>query len=668
MGQARLSIKRLPEEKTMKADLVLVNATVVTMNAAGDIFSPGVLAIAGDSILAVGPASLAGEIKADEVLDCAGQIVIPGLINAHTHVPMSLLRGLADDLRLDVWLHGYMLPVERAFVDEAFCHWGTLLSCAEMIRSGVTCFADMYYYEDAVAEAVVEAGMRAVCAETILKWPTPDASSYDEGLEYCRRFVAQWKGHPLIVPAVGPHTLYTCTPEILRETARLAAEEDVPLLIHIAETAGEVEDGLRMHGLLPVMYAEQFGVLDHRAVVAHGVHLREEEIALLVKKGVGVIHNPSSNLKLASGVAPVPRMLALGLKVGLGTDGPASNNNQDMFEELHLAALLAKGFSGDPTALPAREALAMTTINGARALHLDHLVGSLEPGKRADLAVVDVQDLHCSPRFDISPDNVYSRLVYAAKSTDVRHVMVNGRWLMSDRALLTVNEREVLNEVQRIADRVAQFVVQRERSLLDKLMALGELERREIFEVQIKARIADEERVVAALAHPDVVIVKPSVRNQYDTYFSFEDEALGRIRYREDYVIKGGEVAASFYTLTLVGPAKEREYANSVVLSRFAYTSRADRSLRFYQEYFQPRHTMALEKHRRRFRIKYQGVDLAINLDRLTKPVQDGLFLEIKSRTWSKRDAERKAERIGDLLALLEVPAEDLVRREYADF
>lgn len=652
----------------MKADLVLVNGTVVTMNTEGDVFSPGFLAVKGDSIVAVGPVLLADEVEATEAVDCAGQIVLPGLINAHTHVPMSLLRGLADDLRLDVWLYGYMLPVEKAFVDETFCHWGTLLSCAEMMRSGVTCFADMYYYEDAVAEAVADAGMRAICAETIMKWPTPDANSYDEGLEYCRRFITNWKGHPLIIPAVGPHTPYTCTPEILRETARLAREEDVPLLIHISETAGEVEASVQAHGLTPALYADQFGVLDRRAVVAHGVHFTEREMALLAQKGAGLIHNPSSNLKLASGVAPVRRMLELGVTLGLGTDGSASNNNQDMFEELHLAALLAKGFSGDPTALPAREALAMATIGSARALHLDHLIGSLERGKRADLAVVDMEGLHTSPKFDISKGNVYSRLVYATKSTDVRHVMVNGRWLMRDRALLTVSEAEVMGEVQQVADRVSSFLVQREKSLLEKLVALGELERREIFEVQVKARIEDEEQVIAALDDRDIVIVKPSVRNQYDTYFFFDDEATGRIRYREDYVLKGGEVVESLYTLTLVGPAKEREYANSVVLSRFTYTSRADRSLRFYKEYFQPQRVMQLEKHRRRFRIKYQGVDFAVNLDQLTKPTQDGSFLEIKSRTWSKRDAERKVERIGALLNLFGVSSEDVVRREYADF
>jgi 5-methylthioadenosine/S-adenosylhomocysteine deaminase len=391
-------------------------------------------------------------------------------------------------------------------------------------------------------------------------------------------------------------------------------------------------------------------------------------MTLLAQKGAGLIHNPSSNLKLASGFAPVTGLLKRGVTLGLGTDGPASNNNQDMFEELHLAALLAKGFSGDPTALPAREALAMATIDGARALHLNHLVGSLEAGKRADLIVMDVEDLHVSPKFDINEGNIYSRLVYAAKSTDVRHVMVDGRWLMRDRLLQTVSEEEVLAEVQRVADRVSSFLIRREKSLLDKLVALGELEQREIFEVQAKARIEDEGQVIAALDHPDILVVKPSVRNQYDTYFFFEDEAAGRLRYREDYVLRDGEVVESLYTLTSVGPAKEREYANSVVLSRFAYTSRADRTRRFYKEYFQPRRTMQLEKHRRRFRIKFRGVDMAVNLDQLTKPVQEGPFLEIKSRTWSKRDAERKAERIAELLEFLGVVPEDMVKREYADF
>ncbi|OQY20883.1 MAG: amidohydrolase [Anaerolineaceae bacterium 4572_32.1] len=653
----------------MKADLILINGTVVTMNSAGKIFEPGLVAVKGNSVVAVGPVSLADEIEAAETVDCAGQIVMPGLINAHTHVPMSLLRGMADDLRLDVWLHGYMMPVEKAFVDETFCHWGTLLSCAEMIRSGVTCFADMYYHENAVAEAAAEVGMRAICAETVMKWPTPNANSYDEALAYCRRFIAQWKGHPLIIPAVGPHAPYTCTPEILRETAHLAQEQDVPLLIHISETAGEVEGSVQAHGLAPAFYVDQFGVLDHKAVVAHGVHLAKEEMALLAEKGAGLVHNPSSNLKLASGVAPVPRMLEVGVRLGLGTDGPASNNNQDMFEELHLAALLAKGFSGDPTALPAQEALTMATIGGARALHLDHLIGSLESGKRADLIVVDMDDLHISPHFNLSTGNIYSRLVYAAQSTDVRHVMVNGRWLMRDRVLQTVSEKEVMAEVQRVADRVSDFLIRREQSLLNKLVALGELHRREIFEVQVKVRIENEEQVIAALEHPDIVIVKPSVRNQYDTYLFFEDETTGRIRYREDYVLdQEGKVIESLYNLTLAGPSKEREYANLAVLSRFAYTSRANRTLRFYKEYFQPQRTMHLEKHRRRFRIRYQGVNFAVNLDRLTNPPQDGSFLEIKSRTWSKRDAERKAEQIGDLLELFGVSSKDVVKQEYADF
>ncbi|MBC8248446.1 MAG: amidohydrolase, partial [Anaerolineales bacterium] len=373
----------------MKADLILSNGAVLTMNEHLDVFYQGAVAIKGGRIVAVGPAAdLGGRYEAEQTIDCAGQVVMPGLINAHTHVPMSLLRGLADDLRLDVWLYGYMLPVEREFVNEESCYYGTLLSCAEMIRSGVTCFADMYYFEDEVARAAQEAGMRAVCAETVMKLPTPDAASYDESLEYCRRFVAGWKGHELIVPAVGPHSPYTCTPEILREMARLAQEYDVPLLIHLSETEGDVEGTRQLYGCAPAFCLDDFGVLDSKTLVVHGVHLTEEEMELLVQKGVGVAHCPTSNLKLASGVAPVARMLDTGLNVGIGTDGPASNNDQDMFEEMRLAALLAKGITRDPKAVPSRIALTMATIGGARALHLDHITGSIEVGKQADLAVV----------------------------------------------------------------------------------------------------------------------------------------------------------------------------------------------------------------------------------------------------------------------------------------
>jgi 5-methylthioadenosine/S-adenosylhomocysteine deaminase len=654
----------------MKADTILSNGTVVTMNEHLDVFPQGAVVIKGGRIVAVGLADLSGRYEAERTIDCAGQVVIPGLINAHTHVPMSLLRGLADDLRLDVWLYGYMLPVEREFVNEEFCYYGALLSCAEMIRSGVTCFADTYYFEDEVARAAQEAGMRAVCAETVMKLPTPDAASYDESLEYCRRFIAGWKGHELIVPAVGPHSPYTCTPEILKETAHLAQEHDVPLLIHLAETEGGVESTQQLYGCAPAFCLDDFGVLDSKALAVHCVHLTDKEMELMRGRGVGVAHCPSSNLKLASGVASVTRMLDLGLNVGIGTDGPASNNDQDMFEEMRLAALLAKGITRDPKAVPARMALTMATIGGARALHLDHITGSIEVGKQADLAVVDLDVLHVTPKFDLSTDNIYSRLVYAAKGADVRHVLVNGRLLMRDRELLTVDVEMIVAEAQRIADRVNAFMMRREESLLDKLVAIGGLEWRETFEVQVKGHVESEVAVMEGLAHPHITAVwRPSVRDQYDAYLLFADVSQGYIRHREDNVVREeGGVPESIRTLTLVGPGSEQEFDNSVLLSRSRFTSKADRTLRFYCEYFEPDSVKEVHKHRQRWHIRYRGVQFSVNFDRLTKPAYEGAFLEIKSRTWSKRDAEQKALLIGELLDVFRVDRGGLLKRDYVDF
>ncbi|NLF11134.1 MAG: amidohydrolase, partial [Anaerolineaceae bacterium] len=564
------------------ADLILANGVVVTMNAPGDLFARGAVAIRGREIVAVGPADdiLAGW-QAPEVVDCDGAAIMPGLINAHAHVPMSLLRGLADDLRLDVWLFGYMLPVEREFVSPEFCRWGTLLSCAEMIRSGVTTFADMYYYEADVAQSAAEAGMRAICAETIMKWPTPDAESYDESLARCRAFIEAWKDHPLVTPAVGPHAPESSTTELLEAAAQLALEHDVPFLIHIAETAGGVEETQALFGASPVEVLERLGVLKARVLAAHCVHVTKQDREIMARHGVGVAHNPTSNLKLASGLADVVGMQNAGLAVGIGTDGQASNNDQDMFEEMRLAALLPKGLTQDPTVVPASRALAMATIEGARALGLDDITGSLEPGKRADLAVVRLDAVHNVPRFELSGSNVYSQLVYAAKAHDVEHVLVDGRWLMRNRDLLTLDEVQVRTEAQRIAGQVGAFLARREQSLLDKLVALGALHWGETYEVQVKARVPDEASLLHAFEHcPEVMVIKPSERKQYDTYFFFGDQEAGQVRYREDYLLDRGLEVRPLYSLTLRGPMSEREYADSVLLSRSRFTADADRSLR----------------------------------------------------------------------------------------
>jgi 5-methylthioadenosine/S-adenosylhomocysteine deaminase len=651
------------------ADLILTGGIVVTMNDAGDVYDGGAVAVRGDQIVAVGPAhEVAAAVKASEVVNCTGQAVIPGLINAHTHLAMTLLRGLADDRRLDVWLLGYMMPVEREFVNPDFVRLGTLLACAEMIRSGITCFADMYYYEEDVAWAVVEAGLRGLCAQTVLKFPTPDAISYEDSLAASRDFISRWKGHPLVVPGVAPHAPYTCTEEILRACAELAVEFDVPLHIHIAETALEVEDSRREHGMPVVPWVKKQGVLEAKVLAAHCVHIDTGEMRTLRNARAGVAHNPTSNLKLSSGIAPVKQMLEAGLHVGIGTDGPASNNDLDMFEEMRLAALLAKGATGDPTVLPAKQALALATIDGARALHMGDITGSLEVGKRADVAVVDLVALHQTPKFAHDAHAVYGQLVYSGKSADVVHVLCNGRWLMRDRSLLTLSEADLALQAQEVAEQIDAFLVTRESDVLRKLVSIGGVSREESFEVQVKAQIAEPERVVQALDAPDVAIIKHSLYRQYDTYLIFPDAEGNRLRYREDEIQdEGGKTVNARYRLTLTGPAKEREFAHSVLLSRSRYIAPADRTLRFYREYFQPVAEREVHKERRRWRIRFRGTEFAINLDKLDKPEMPGYFLEIKSRTWSMRDAERKAELIGALLERFGVTEERLFAPEYVD-
>ena len=652
-----------------EVDTILTGGSVATMNGDFALFTSGAVAIRDSIIEGVGPADqIAAAYTADEVVDCSGCAVIPGLINAHTHAPMTLLRGLADDLRLDVWLMGYIMPVEREFVRPDFCWLGTQLACAEMIRSGTTCFADMYYYEEAVADAAAQAGMRAICAETVLKFPTPDALSYDEGLEHARDFILRWKGHPLITPAVGPHAPYTTTAELLQACAQLALEFDVPLHIHIAETAQEVEEHRAEYGMPMVPWVKKQGVFKAKAIAAHCVHLDEGEMHTLLHHGVGVAHNPTSNLKLANGIAPVVRMLELGLNVGIGTDGPASNNDLDMWEEMRLAALLAKGATSDPTALPARQALAMATIGGARALHVDESVGSLEPGKRADVTVVDLYGIHNTPKFLRDRETLYAQLVYAVKSSDVRDVMCQGRWLMRERRLLTLDEQALKAEAAGIARKIDTFLIQREESVLSKLLVIGQVAQEKTFEVQVKVLLTDAAPVESLLDGPEILVLKPSLRRQYHTYFLFDDPYHSRIRYREDELLdEDGRVQDVFYRLTLTGETKEREYVRSVLLSRSRFDAPATRSLRFYREYFQPVAEVEVHKERRRYHVRYGGTDFAVNLDRLTKPELPVVFLEIKSRTWSRQDAERKAELIGELLELLQVQEPELVRREYVE-
>lgn len=650
------------------ADLILTNAIVLTMDAELTQFDPGAVAIQNDSILAVGPESeISKTYQSQEVIDCEGMVVMPGLINAHTHVPMTLLRGLADDLRLDVWLMGYMMPVEREFVSPDFVRLGTQMACIEMIRNGVTCFADMYYYEDQVARATSEAGLRAVCSQTVLKFPTPDAESYEESLSAAREFIEQWLNHPLIVPSIAPHSPYTCTDEILEATSELAVEYDVPLHTHLAETAIEVENSRDEHGMPVIPYVKKHNIFEAKVLAAHCVHIDEGEMHTLLHHAAGVAHCPSSNLKLASGAAPVTKMLDIGLNVGIGTDGPASNNDLDMFEEIRLAALLAKGITGDPTTVPAYTAVSMATRLGAKAMHMDHLIGTLEAGKRADLILVDISPLHNTPRFHREEVNVYAQLAYAAKSTDVTSVMVNGRWLMRERQLTTLDQAELMQHVNEYALNIDAFLVEREKSVLSKVIAIGGAMEGESFEVQVKVHIDDPEPVLAAIKGPGHEILYSRHYHEYDVYFLFDDPAQGVLRYREDeYIDDNDEITNIRYRLTMIGQTREHQFDSDVLLSRSRYLAPATHSLRFYREYFNPQSEIIVEKHRLRWRVLFQGTEFYINLDRVDDPPL-GHYLEVKSRTWSRRDAEHKAIVARDLINHLGANPEKTITQDYIE-
>jgi 5-methylthioadenosine/S-adenosylhomocysteine deaminase len=655
---------------TEKVDLILTAGAVVTMNDRYDIFVDGAVAVRDEAIVAVGPAAtIAKQYSAAETVDCPDAVIMPGLVNAHTHIPMTLMRGLNDDLRLDVWL-GYLMPVEREFVTPEFVKLGTRVACAEMIRSGITTFADMFYFEESIAEETAEIGMRALLGQTILVFPAPDAETFEDALILCRRFIEHWNGHPLIQPAVAPHAWYTATPELLLACADLARAFNVPLHTHIAETKLEAENSLNQNHLSVVGWLEQHGVLDTKLLAAHCVHIDEEDMYSLRKAGAGVAHCPSSNLKLASGIAPIGQMLNMGLKVGVGTDGPASNNDLDMVEEMRLASLLAKTACGDPTVLPARQTLEIATIGGARAVHMGDITGNLVPGKRADIAVLDMSGIHNQPAFRNHPEAIYSQIVYAAKSTDFRHVMVNGRWLMRDRELLTVDEAAAAREATAVAAQIDAFVNERESSPYNKLVLLSGVQRQESFEVQVKVPLQDNTAVMEAMHSGRFQVTKEAHYRQYDHYFFFEntDPEAARLRYREDeFMNDDGEVTQVRARLTLLGEAERLEFSDAVQLSRSRFLAAADRSLRFYQEYFAPAQEMQVNKDRYRWHILYQATDFAINLDQVTKPELPGYFLEIKARTWSRSDAERKAHIIAELLEEMGVAMETAERREYAD-
>lgn len=426
------------------ADLIITHGTVVTMNAEKQVIENGAVAIRNGKILAVGSAAeILAKYSVRQIISARGKLVIPGLINTHTHVPMSLFRGLGDDLDLQQWLTQYIFPAEAKNVNEQFVRAGTRLGLAEMIRGGTTTYCDMYYFEDAIAEETSKAGMRGVLGETVIDFPVADNKTFEAGLAYSERFIKRWQGDKLIVPAVAPHAPYTVSEDHLKMVRKLSDRLNATVVIHLAEADTETVDIKKKTGMRPIEYLAKIGFLNEKVIAAHVVHANDDELKLLRKFGVGIAHNPQSNMKLASGVARIPEMLLMDLPVGLGTDGAASNNDVNMWEEMDSAAKLHKLYAKDPKVASAAQMFEMATIRGARALHLEKEIGSLEAGKRADIVIVDVDELNQVPA-----DSVYSLLVYSTKATEVRTVIIEGRIVMRDRVLLTLNERAIKAEAR----------------------------------------------------------------------------------------------------------------------------------------------------------------------------------------------------------------------------
>ena len=433
------------------ADLIVSGGIVVTMDGARAIYKDGSVAVRGDSVVAVGPrADIEARYHSAQVIDARGHLVVPGFINGHTHVPMTLFRGLHDDVTLNDWLYKYIFPAEAKNVNEEFVRWGTRLAAAEQIRAGVTTFADMYYFEDAIAEETKAAGMRGILGETFIDFPAPDNKSEAEMLAYTEKFLKRWEGDPLIHAAPAPHSIYTCSKKTLQDATALGRKYRAPILIHVAEMKKEWEDSEKQNGMSPVQYLEKIGVLGPDIVAAHCIFVDEADRKLLAQRGTGCVHNPSSNMMIASGVSPVPEMRAAGIAVGLGTDGPAgSNNDLDLMEEIDLAAKLAKISKMDPLALNAKAVVEMATIDGARALHMEKEIGSLEPGKKADLVLISLQEPNAVPMYD-----VYSQIAYSLKGSDVDTVVIGGRVVMRDRKLLTIDEAAVLAKAREYGESV----------------------------------------------------------------------------------------------------------------------------------------------------------------------------------------------------------------------
>ncbi len=433
-----------------EVDLLVVGGIVLTADRDWNIHDPGAVAVDGGVIVGLGTREeVERAYRGREQIDASGRLVMPGLINAHTHAPMTLFRGIADDLPLETWLHEYIWPAEAKWLSPDFVRLGTQLAAAEMIRSGTVLFCDMYFFEDDIAEVCKEAGIRVVVGGALVDFPNANYKTPEEGLKYSEHLLRKWGGDSLVVPSIQPHSPYATSSELMQQGKALADQYSAPYLLHVSETQSEVQESMEKYGRTPVGRLVDLGVLGPTTVAIHAVHLTDEDIELLAKYETGVVHCPESQLKLASGLTPVPKLLEAGVEVGLGTDGAASNNDLDMFGEMATAAKVHKMIAGDPTAMPARQALSMATLQSARVLGLDDRLGSLEVGKRGDIIVLDLDVPHMVPMY-----NVTSHLVYAAHSSDVRTVIIDGRVVMRDRELLTLDEGDIFARAREMSRQI----------------------------------------------------------------------------------------------------------------------------------------------------------------------------------------------------------------------
>jgi 5-methylthioadenosine/S-adenosylhomocysteine deaminase len=435
------------------ADLIIINGTLLTMASRSAAVQNGAIAISNGRIDAMGTTSeIKNTFDAATTIDARGGLIMPGLVNSHTHAAMTCYRGMADDLPLMEWLNHYIFPAEaKSNGDQVY--WSTLLACAEMIRSGTTTFCDMYLFEDRVAQAAKKAGMRALVGEVLYDFPSPHYGPIEQGLEFTESLIQYWQNDPLIRVAVEPHALYTCSSDLLKRCRQVADRYGVPLIIHLAETQSEIEEVYKKYGKRPVDHLENLGLFSSPLIACHCVWLTEEEMDLLARRKVRVVHNLESNLKLASGVAPVPELLSRGVVVGLGTDGCASNNNLDLFQEMDFVAKVHKAHRLDPTVMPAQAVLEMATLGGARVLGMEKEIGSLEVGKKADVIILDLNKPHLQPVY-----NIVSHLVYSATGADVRDVIIDGKVIMENRKLLTLDEGKILERMGELRQEIAERI------------------------------------------------------------------------------------------------------------------------------------------------------------------------------------------------------------------